>query len=81
MLNETMKEVKVTSRGQVTIPKEIREALGVQPGDRLIFELSADGVVIHKRVETSPFDEYTGHLSDTDRHDSDQIVRELRGHE
>ncbi len=76
-----MIEVKVTSRGQVTIPKEIREALGVQPGDRLVFEESPEGVVIHKRVETSPFDEYAGYLSDIERDDADQIVRELRGHE
>lgn len=35
----------VTSKGQVTIPKEIRRALGVGAGDRLDFELEADGSV------------------------------------
>lgn len=76
-----MNVVKVTSRGQVTIPKEIREALGVQPGDQLVFEESSDGVVIHKQVDTSSFEKYTGYLSDVDETDSDRIVRELRGHE
>ncbi len=29
---------KVTSKGQVTIPKEIREILGVHPGEEVGFE-------------------------------------------
>jgi AbrB family looped-hinge helix DNA binding protein len=35
----------LTSKGQVTIPKEIREALGVDAGDRVDFTLEADGSV------------------------------------
>jgi len=76
-----MKEVKVTSRGQVTIPKEIREALGLRPGDRIVFEKTEEGVVISKRMDMSPFDKYTGYLSDVEEEDSDRIVRKLRGHE
>jgi AbrB family looped-hinge helix DNA binding protein len=34
----------VTSKGQITIPKEVREALGVQTGDRLEFVETAKGV-------------------------------------
>ena len=30
---------KVTSKGQVTIPKAVREALGVQPGDDVLFRV------------------------------------------
>lgn len=32
-------EARVTSKGQLTIPKEVRRALGVREGDRLVFEL------------------------------------------
>lgn len=35
----------VTSKGQITIPKPVREALGVRPGDRVAFRLGADGTV------------------------------------
>lgn len=35
----------LTSKGQITIPKEIREALGVDAGDRVDFTLEADGSV------------------------------------
>jgi AbrB family looped-hinge helix DNA binding protein len=34
----------VTSKGQITIPKEVREALGVDTGDRVEFVESAKGV-------------------------------------
>jgi antitoxin PrlF len=39
-----MPSAVVTSKGQVTIPKEVREALGVDAGDRVEFVESAKGV-------------------------------------
>jgi len=36
----------VTTKGQVTIPKAIREAIGVGPGDRVRFLRRDDGVVV-----------------------------------
>ena len=38
-------EVTLSSKGQVTIPKEMREALNLQPGDQLIYSI-IDGEVI-----------------------------------
>jgi len=38
----------ITAKGQTTIPKAIRERLGVEPGDRIDFVVQADGTV---RVE------------------------------
>lgn len=40
-----MPEAKVTSKGQVTIPKEVREKLQVDAGDRVQFLIRKDGVV------------------------------------
>jgi antitoxin PrlF len=40
-----MPTAKLTSKGQITIPKEVREALGLQTGDRLAFRLREDGTV------------------------------------
>jgi antitoxin PrlF len=38
----------LTSKGQVTIPKHIREKLGVGPGDRVTFAANDKGeVVVH----------------------------------
>jgi antitoxin PrlF len=44
-------EATVTSQGQITIPKEVRDRLGVRPGGRLRFTLGPDG-----RIEVAPAD-------------------------
>ncbi len=36
----------VTSKGQITVPKAIRDVLGVRPGDRLAFRAREDGTVV-----------------------------------
>ena len=43
-----MKISNVTVKGQITIPKEIRDILGIHPGDRVYFESSKDGIIIKK---------------------------------
>ena len=43
----------VTSKGQVTIPKQIRDRLGIVPGGAVVFELDAHGrVVLRKATDT-----------------------------
>ena len=36
----------LTSKGQTTIPKEIRDSLGMKPGDRMTFTLMPGGTVV-----------------------------------
>lgn len=36
----------VTSKGQVTIPKPVRDRLGIVPGSAVDFELAPDGRVV-----------------------------------
>ena len=40
-----MSEAKMTSKGQITLPKEIRLKLGLKQGDRVRFIVEADGRV------------------------------------
>lgn len=40
-----MAAATVTSKGQITIPKEVREALGLETGHRVSFQVREDGVV------------------------------------
>lgn len=40
---------KITSKGQITIPAGIREALGVGKGDTLVFETTADYVTVRRQ--------------------------------
>jgi antitoxin PrlF len=39
-------ESTLTSKGQTTIPQEIRESLSIKPGDRMTFTLMPDGTVL-----------------------------------
>jgi len=38
-------EFILSSKGQITFPKELREALGLQPGDQLVFSI-VDGELV-----------------------------------
>jgi AbrB family looped-hinge helix DNA binding protein len=72
---------KVTSKGQVTIPKEIRDKLGVHTGEDVGFEEKDGMLVISKVVTKSPFDKWVGKLKDLEGQRSDDLVREARGHD
>ena len=51
----------LTSKGQTTIPKEIRDGLGLKPGDRMTFTLLPNGTVI-VRAKTKSILELAGML-------------------
>ena len=44
----------VTSKGQVTIPKPVRDRLGIKPGNAVDFQLDADGRVSLVKVGARP---------------------------
>jgi len=64
----------VSEKGQVTIPKEFREKLGITPGSEVEFEEEDGKLVVRK--EGVSFDDYEGFLG---RRSSDEVMRELRG--
>lgn len=62
---------KVTSKGQVTIPKRVREALHICPGDRVSFELKDDKATIAPHVPR-PIGNFVGVF----RSDSEKVTDE-----
>lgn len=42
--------VTVTRKGQVTIPKQVRDRLGIHPGSRVDFEIAEDGKAFLRRI-------------------------------
>lgn len=49
---------KITSKGQVTLPKAIRKHLGVSEGGAVEFEIEPDGDVVVRPIAKAPaFDE------------------------
>jgi len=44
----------VTERGQISIPASVRKALGVHPGERLIWEASGENECRVRRMDDVP---------------------------
>lgn len=54
------KSARVTSKGQITIPHEIRSVLGVRAGDRLLFEADSKGIRVRPLRAQSAFERFRG---------------------
>jgi len=66
----------VAERGQVTIPKALRDKLGIRPGTTLEFAAS-NGTLVVRKAETDPVSIVFGCLGR--RVDSDKFIRKIRG--
>ena len=74
-----MLTAKLTTKGQITIPKAVREKLGLSPGEDLLFS-EKDGVfTIKKVIKNSPFDKWMGYLKKKKGTTSDTVIEDLRG--
>lgn len=54
-------DATLTSKGQTTIPKEIRDELGMKPGDKMTFTLMSDATVV-MRVKNKSITDLAGTL-------------------
>ena len=70
-------KAKVAERGQVTIPKTLRERLGIRPGTVLDFREEAGHLVAEKAATDDPVDRIFGQFG-TGRC-TDELIDELRG--
>ncbi len=73
-----MARAKVTSKGQITIPKDVRERLGLRPGDEVAFVEDGEGMRIQKEVTHSPFGRYRGFLKRLRGQDPDELLAAMR---
>ncbi|MGC2636701.1 MAG: AbrB/MazE/SpoVT family DNA-binding domain-containing protein [Acidobacteriaceae bacterium] len=53
-------EATLTSKGQITVPREVRRRLGLQTGDKLLFEEDGEVVRVRPVRKRSPFAKYRG---------------------
>jgi len=53
-------QAKITSKGQITVPRDVRRALGLQAGDHLVFESIGDEVRVRALKTKSAFSKYRG---------------------
>jgi len=70
----------ISSKGQVTIPEEIRNRIGLSAGDRVEFVVENGQTIIRPlRSETNPFEKYKGVLkSFRSRKEIDAWIGEIR---
>ena len=60
---------KITTKSQTVIPKNVREKLGLRPGDRLRYAITPSGIKIEKaerQSEDDPFTVFTEWSSEAD---------------
>ena len=68
---------KVAERGQVTIPKPLRDRLGIRPGTILEFQEEEGRLVVVKVETLDPVDQVYGKFGQGRR--TEDIMRQIRG--
>lgn len=69
----------VTSKGQVTLPRAVRDALGLKSGSAVDFEIKPDGVRLRRRVARAQLEKWVGCLPAAgELSDVDALMDELR---
>ena len=69
--------MKITEKGQVTIPKPIRERYGLYPGMEIRFVERDHHVMVEKTQAVDPWERYRGFLKLRKR--THEVMRQLRG--
>jgi antitoxin PrlF len=74
-------ETTLTSKGQITIPKHIREALSLQPGSKLTFDVNVAGELVLRpgTQPPNPFEAALGTAEIKWEGTTDQYMAFLRG--
>lgn len=75
-----MAQATLTVKGQMTLPKQIRDELGLRAGDRVEIIRDRHGrYALRKMARKSVFDSWVGALSHGKDRRSDRLVDEMRG--
>lgn len=69
----------ISSKGQITVPKAVRDQLGLRPGTHVEFELTPEGALLRKghKGGTRSVDRVLGILKREEP--TDALIREMRG--
>jgi antitoxin PrlF len=67
----------VSEKGQVTIPKKIRDRLGIRPGESVEFREEHGRLIVEKAASRDVVDELYGIVAS--KQSTDEFIGELRG--
>ncbi len=71
-------EATVAERGQITLPKAVRDALGLTKGTQLVVELDGARIILRKNVDDA-ISRGRGRFKLPPGVTTDDVMRELRG--
>jgi AbrB family looped-hinge helix DNA binding protein len=71
-------EATVAERGQITLPKRVRDALGLTKGTQLKVELDGGRIILRKNVDDA-LSRMRGRIKLPPGVSTDDVMRELRG--
>lgn len=84
-MGEVMDVAKVTSKGQVTIPSDVRKSLGIRKGDKVLFIKMDDGSIVLKGSNLEAVDRasqgFAGAAEKAGLHNEDDLntlIKEVR---
>ena len=60
MSSHNFNQPKITRKGQITLPRAAREAIGLNTGDRLEIEVGASSITLRRASNESSFARYQG---------------------
>lgn len=77
-MSEVMDVAKVTAKGQITIPADVREAIGIREGDKVVFIRLKDGTVSLRNANLEAIQRaqagFEGAAEEAGLHNEDDLV-------
>ncbi len=71
---------KITSKRQVTVPREVCDSLGIGAGDEIEWAVTKTGIRVRRGGPPIPFRKWRGYLKDLETTaDVDALIEEMRG--
>jgi AbrB family looped-hinge helix DNA binding protein len=72
-----MEEAKVSPKGQIVIPKRLRDKLGIREGEKVTLEEAGEAILVMKKVKR-PVQAMRGLFKGKTKKSSVELVREIR---
>ncbi len=69
----------VTRKGQITLPKVVRRALGLRAGSQVTFKVEEERVILEKVPPVDAIRRWRGYLKTEGGRSTDDLLIELRG--
>jgi antitoxin PrlF len=69
----------ITSKSQITLPKAVRERLGLKPGDKVVFEEDDTGIRVRRPSRREALEKWAGARPDPLGLTTDEFIAEARG--